>query len=645
MLERKYVIDNVALMEEWDQEKNNSMALSPDTLTCGSKKVAWWKCKHGHEWQERIEVRNRGYGCPYCSGKRPIIGINDFATVHPELLCEWDYEKNTFLPSEILQSSGKKIWWKCEKGHSWIATPNNRHRGTGCPVCSKEANTSFPEIALFFYLSQCIFAEHRKKIDKKEVDIYIPDLKIGIEYDGIFFHEKSNVKERDQAKKAWLNQKGIFLIRIRESDKVLLDYENGDFQVIYDANYSYINTAITAILHFINTKYRTRYTVDINISRDRIAILNQYKSLKLANSLQANNPQLSAEWNYKRNGDLSPEYFSTQSKYSVWWKCKRGHEWQASIYSRSSGNGCPYCANQKLLTGYNDMPTIAPHLVKEWNHSKNGNLKPYMVGGKSRKKVWWVCDKGHEWQTTVSHRLSGDNCPICSNKKVLAGYNDFSTWCIKNKKEFLLVEFDCEKNPFLPTEITPFSGKKIWWRCEQGHSYATQLTHRTQMGTSCPFCSHKALLQGYNDLATTHPQIAAQWDYSKNGAITPSEVMAGSNKTKYWFICPNGHSYSSTLLNQKKGRGCPKCYKETPRYSRKKQINVYLASDHSYYGSFIDAKDLCDGLGLEYEKNYSNIGAVCRRRQKTLLKKYILRYASDDEFSSDETKHEHSLDG
>ena len=38
-------------------------------------------------------------------------------------------------------------------------------------------------------------------------------------------------------------------------------------------------------------------------------------------------------------------------------------------------------------------------------------------------------------------------------------------------------------------------------------------------------------------------------------------MTIGSNIKKYWFICPNNHSYSATLLNRKKGRGCPECYK------------------------------------------------------------------------------------
>jgi uncharacterized protein (DUF983 family) len=256
-----------------------------------------------------------------------------------------------------------------------------------------------------------------------------------------------------------------------------------------------------------------------------------------------------------------PENFDFKSRHKVWWKCIKDHEWEASVYSRVAGNGCPYCANQKLLKGYNDLQTVAPIIAREWNYEKNGDLSPDEVIAKTDRTVWWRCDKGHEWQARISNRMNGNNCPYCANKKVLYGYNDLKTWCIVNGKLYLIDEFDTVKNGFDMSEISPGSGKKIWWICSNNHSYCTSLSHRINMHTGCPYCSNKKLLPGYNDLATTHPEIAKDWDYNKNGNVTPFDVMAGSNNKKYWFVCENGHSYSSNLLNRKKGRGCPVCRK------------------------------------------------------------------------------------
>lgn len=207
-------------------------------------------------------------------------------------------------------------------------------------------------------------------------------------------------------------------------------------------------------------------------------------------------------------------------------------------------------------------------LINEWNHSKNIGLDIEKITTGSHIRVWWVCPKGHEYEASVGNRTRGTGCPYCSGKKVLKGFNDLKTWSIVNNYKYLIDEFDYKKNDFDIEEITYGSGKKVWWICPKGHSYQTFLTHRTKMFTNCPYCSNKKLLSGYNDLGTTHPNIAQEWDYKKNNPVKPCDVMAGSNNKKYWFICCKGHSYDSTLLNRKKGRNCPVCYKSS-RSSKK----------------------------------------------------------------------------
>ena len=101
----------------------------------------------------------------------------------------------------------------------------------------------------------------------------------------------------------------------------------------------------------------------------------------------------------------------------VWWKCSKGHEWQAIIQGRNKGASCPYCAGQKVAKGSNDFATINPQLASEWNYEKNGDLRPEDFAVASNKKIWWVCNKGHEWQATINNRNNGTGCPYCSNKK------------------------------------------------------------------------------------------------------------------------------------------------------------------------------------------------------------------------------------
>ena len=104
-------------------------------------------------------------------------------------------------------------------------------------------------------------------------------------------------------------------------------------------------------------------------------------------------------------------------------------------------------------------------LVKEWHPTKNGSLLPADVSQKSGKTVWWICEKGHEWQAKVCTRTNGHGCPYCSGNKVLNGYNDLAT-----ASPQLAKEWHPTKNMDLnPSEVSPNSNKKVWWLGSCGH--------------------------------------------------------------------------------------------------------------------------------------------------------------------------------
>ena len=123
------------LLDEWDAERN--LPLTPQTVTYGSHKSAWWRCENGHEWKAAIYTRSDGARCPYCTGRKVMVGFNDLATQSPELARQWDYKKNVpLVPADISAGSHRSVWWRCEKGHSWRASIHSRASGCGCPVCA-----------------------------------------------------------------------------------------------------------------------------------------------------------------------------------------------------------------------------------------------------------------------------------------------------------------------------------------------------------------------------------------------------------------------------------------------------------------------------------------------------------------------------
>ena len=544
--EKKYVIDNPTLMAEWNWVKNNELGLDTKTLTLGSGKKVWWKCEQGHEWQATIDTRNKGTGCPYCSGRYAIKGENDLQTINPVLskewncekngnlrpehvlansgkkvwwVCdkghewqakishrnngsgcpfcfgrnaikdendlqtvnptlarEWNYEKNGGLyPYNVLPNSNKKVWWKCAKGHEWQAAISDRNIGGGCPFCQSERHTSFPEYVIIYYLKKyCMDAIHLYNEKGYELDIYLPSKKIAIEYDGNIWHKKRI--QNDLEKNLKCKNEGIKLYRIREG---LPSLKDSSIDYIVDKYQKDLGEVIQKVLSEI-----IGINVDVDLQRDAIEIENLREHLEKENSLLATNPELAKEWNYERNGNLKPEHILANSGKKVWWKCNKGHEWQAKISHRNNGIGCPYCSGRYAIKDDNDLVTLNPKLASEWNYEKNGELRPEKFTVNSGEKVWWKCGKGHEWQAIIANRNKGRGCPICSNKQILIGYNDLSTI---NPK--LASEWNYKRNGELkPEDFTANSGKKVWWKCEKGHEWQAIIQSRNK-GRGCPYCS------------------------------------------------------------------------------------------------------------------------------------------------------------
>lgn len=259
-----------------------------------------------------------------------------------------------------------------------------------------------------------------------------------------------------------------------------------------------------------------------------------------------------------KNFDLTPQMVTAGNSHKVWWRCEKGHSWQATIASRTSGCGCPVCANRKILPGFNDLATTHPALAAEWHPIKNGDLTPQKISYGYDKRVWWRCTNGHEWQAAPKTRVRmGAGCPICANDVAQAGYNDLTTLF-----PAVAAEWHPTKNGNLtPSQVVSGSHQTVWWRCSLGHEWRAEIVDRTRGTNGCPYCGNKKVLAGFNDLASIEPEIAAEWHLTLNGAFTPEMVTAGSSR-KVWWICPDGHVWRTAISNRtnaKKRTGCPVC--------------------------------------------------------------------------------------
>ena len=559
--EKQYVSDNAQLMAEWDWAENERDMYNPHKITLGNNIIkVHWMCDRGHHWQATVYARNSlKTNCPYCSG-RYATPETSLATTNPGLAGQWDYSKNgDITPEQVKQFSHYDAWWICEKGHSWRAKVSDRSNGNGCPICMNETHSSFPEQALFYYIKQAIpSALNRHKHNNRfEADIFLPEHGIAIEYDGEYFHREN---DNDSKKEQYFFENNIVLIRLKEGAVTQLGEKRSILGVKRNPSLDDLSNAFRQLFAFLHSNYDLSLLEDVNVERDTCFILSQFLQTQKENSI-GEDLQLASEWDYDKNGDVQPSLVSRNSNRSFWWKCSRGHSWKAICNNRAQGRGCPFCAGKKVLAGDNDLATTHPHLVQKW--SEQNIIKPTEITAGSDRKVWWVCEKGHEFEASPAHIVRGRDCPYCCGKKVLIGYNDFAS-----RYPWLLEEWDFEKNVMEPTEITAGTTRAASWICSKcGFGWSASVLSRSR-GSGCPRCGREAAqranrekaIQEQGTLFDKHPELMVEWDWEKNTQLNPKELSAGSSEKAWWVCSICGRSWCTQIrVRTKKGCGCQSC--------------------------------------------------------------------------------------
>ena len=246
------------------------------------------------------------------------------------------------------------------------------------------------------------------------------------------------------------------------------------------------------------------------------------------NDLATTNPEIAQQ---AYGWDPSKVLAKHHQKY--FWQCTNGHTWEATITARKTGRGCHVCTGKKISVPHNSLPVEYPEVAAQaygWD--------PETVMAKSGLKKEWKCSSGHFWNSTVSTRTSGAGCPICSNQKVLVGFNDL---------ESTHPELSKEAEGWDPKTKIAGSNKKLRWKCKLGHKWDAVLASRALGGNGCPYCSGLKVLSGFNDLASTHPSIskdAVGWD--------PTKVSFGNSKTVLWK-CELDHHYRARINHRATG--------------------------------------------------------------------------------------------
>lgn len=221
------------------------------------------------------------------------------------------------------------------------------------------------------------------------------------------------------------------------------------------------------------------------ISGCEVNIFNSSINLK-DNAMLKVRPDLFNEWDFCKNEELGLDIYlvTRSSNKKAWWRCLKCHStYNKRIKDKAVRNyGCTYCAGRKV-NNTNSLAKLNPKLASEWHPTRNVDLTPHNVTCGSNKKVWWICDNGHEYESQISNRTIGDNCPFCSGHRVWVGYNDI--WTTDPNLAKLLL------NPEDGFKYSKGSCEKVNWKCPDCGEIikSKKIQNIKNQGLPCPVCS------------------------------------------------------------------------------------------------------------------------------------------------------------
>lgn len=340
-------------LREWCIKTNNLHLLSyldnisdADKYSYASHTKLAWVCNNGHKcYSAPFKFTTKGtakralgvYSCQVCQGKQIIIGYNDLATTRPDLAEEWNYERNTILPTQVTAGSFKDVWWKCKLGHEWVARVSARDYRNGCPYCNSHSKTSIPEQILFYYCRKHFQDSiNMYSLDGVSYDIYIPSKGILIEYDGSAWHENKDTSYKFN----YAMSKGLKLYKI---SGVVTDEPN---TFIFNDTSLNITNRDNALVHILYTFLSSVFGINETFNDyDKAYIFAKNQKIKSKSEGISLPDGVEFEWSPLNGYDYS---YATNDSYNKYWRCFNGHTFKRRIDVIKRGHtDCPFCQNKQ----------------------------------------------------------------------------------------------------------------------------------------------------------------------------------------------------------------------------------------------------------------------------------------------------------
>ena len=472
----------------WDDEKN----------TCGPDEVGMWDstirhfiCRKGHAWSRKPKsisskpTKDEGSWCTKCT-----VYDKSIAVKIPELAEQW-HPKNKKSPEEVTYRSNKNFWWKCPEGedHEWESSPSKRYQAPGCSICrgltvvfSNSLAGTFPELLneidfdktdvdpkeIYYQTTaklpwKCIRCSHKWAVpvrartymksgcEKCSTQTSMPELRVFTELQHLF-------PDAERRSKLGGKEADVYI----PSLKAVVEYDGS----YYHKNLENEDNKKTAIFNNLGlTVIRAREEpldcseLDVQVPK-RLSKLESSHIMEILKLIEIANPTIS---------DIVESYSENDSFVA-------DEEYRRLISYLPAPPPEESLAEKK------------PELTKEWNYEKNHPLTPEMFYPRSGSRVWWICQKDHEWDATIDKRSGGKNddgrnCPYCSNRRVGYGnsladaYPEVAKWW-----------FQPLNKEVTPSDITYASGRRSWFTCKNNHVRKRRVVDLTTEVRKCGHC-------------------------------------------------------------------------------------------------------------------------------------------------------------
>ena len=580
-----YLINFPNIASDWDYENNKGVDINLVYRT--SRLLVHWKCINGHKYRTSVFSRVRSNGCKECNKvsfseiriKSNALNGTSFADENPEIVIEWNLDRNKFSPNEVTSKSNLKIWFKCNKGHEWMTSPKARTRGDGCPICSKNNLPHLIRKAKLSKASMSLAEKHPELLQEWDYtkNKFTPEELTPNSNYKVFWKCKFNHNWEATIYNRTQNKSGCPYCKSSTSKLeifVLCELQKLFKNVIWRGKIAGFECDV--IIEYLKTGIEIdgAYWHDDKLERDNLKrkIFNEngYTLLRLRDyRLPIIKDDVVIYDNKSNEVDLVVNLLFLIKKYHPTFEITK------YIVDKKQIGLAEYKKILSLLPAPTENDTLAYHnptLSIEWDLDKNFPLTAEMFSPNSEKKVWWRCKNGHpSWEASIKNRnIHSSGCPNCYKENagtiVRNALLKKSNTSLGLENPDFLIEWDNENNKINPFQVSSKSGLKVNWECKYGHKFIMSIGLRNR-GSNCPKCHQtnrgeilrKSLLKksGIN-FSITHPHLLYEWDYDLN-IKSPDEFSPNSHSIVHWK-CKNGHLRMASIKSISNGIGkCIEC--------------------------------------------------------------------------------------